>query len=276
MTTRWVLARVGTADPVLAALEVTTPPATTPWPAKGATGPAAGVVFASRAGGTVSGTHRKVRFTTAVTVGAAGAVFEDCEFPSWSLVRRNDNGPATFSRCTFVGGLSLSSARSVLLFRCRVVGKGGGDLLHITSDSGALCTDIAIRDTWIGDAVLTPDDHLDGIQVRGVHNLMVERCSIDIGRWRTTTNGGLNAAVFLETANGGNSWVTVRDSYLNGGAYTLMVGTSGHTGLQLLHNRFGPDGRYGDVVLTKVTPKRAVDNLQLATGRQAGGLPVIA
>ena len=246
------------------------------WPTKADTGPAAGTVFTSRAGGVLPvGTYRKVRFTSQVEFSLSGAVLEDCELTAGMLARRNDTGTITLSRCTIVGGGALSSVTGVLLSRCRIVGKSGGDLLHITSDSGRMCTGVTLRDCWIGDAVLSPDDHLDGVQVRGVSGLTIERCTVDVGPWRTTTNGGLNAALFFETANGGNSNITVQGCYLNGGGYILRAGTGGHAGLRIVGNRFGPDGRWGAGLLTQVTPTQCVDNFYLASGQQASGLPII-
>lgn len=241
------------------------------WVTKAETGPATGTTFTNYTGSTQvpAGIYRKVRFTSRVEVlSTAAYIFEDCSFEGgWTLFRGTNNVQAT--RCNFVGGFSLSSVQGATFTRCRVTGKGGGDLTHITGDSGRQCANIKMIECWVGDAVLSANDHLDGLQVRGCNGLLLQNCTFDVGVWRTTTNGGLNAAVFCENANGGNSNITIEGCYLNGGGYVLRIGRGGHQNTRVRNNQFGPNGNWGEILLTAVTLTELTNNTLLANGQPA-------
>jgi hypothetical protein len=112
--------------------------------------------------------------------------------------------------------LSISGADSVTISGTEVFGLTGRDGIHITSDTGPV-TGVVIRDSLIHNPKVTATSHYDGIQVRGVDGLTLERVRIELGAFVPQHN----AALFLEDANGGNRNVTVTDSVLAGGGYTL-------------------------------------------------------
>lgn len=55
----------------------------------------------------------------------------------------------------------------------------------------------------------------------------------------------LNAAVFFESANGGNSNLTVDGNYLNGAGVTLRLNPGSNQ--KIINNRFGRDYKYSVV-----------------------------
>lgn len=146
------------------------------------------------------------------------------------------------------GALSISGSDDVTVVGTEVFGRTGLDGIHITSDTGPV-TRVVIRDSLIHSPKVTATSHYDGIQVRGVDGLTLERVRIDLGAFVPQHN----AALFLEDANGGNRNVTVTDSELVGGGYTLYSFASGVriTGTVFGGGRWGnlfPRSRTGDVV----------------------------
>jgi len=115
-----------------------------------------------------------------------------------------------------VGSLSLSGTDGALVSGVEVFGHPGSDGIHITSGTGQV-RDVHLRDVWIHSPRVKGNSHYDGIQVRGVQGLTLERVRIELGPWQKQ----YNAALFLEDANGGNSGVRILDSWLGGGGYTL-------------------------------------------------------
>ncbi len=117
-----------------------------------------------------------------------------------------------------VGALSLSGTWGVRVSGVDVAGAVGQDGIHITSTSGTgQAGAITITDTWVHNPLVTPTSHYDGIQVRGVDSLTLQRVAVDLGTYQPR----YNAALFLEDVDGGNRNVTVADSRFTGGGYEV-------------------------------------------------------
>lgn len=143
-----------------------------------------------------------------------------------------------------VDGISLSGTAAAVIDR-NEIRDYGADGIHITSDSGQV-SNVTVTNNFIRSPTPEPGAHADGVQVRGVNGLTFTNNAIDMGVWKQVAGqDALNAAIFLEDANGGNSNITLNSNYLNGGGYILRIGAGPNQ--QFINNRFGPDGRYGVV-----------------------------
>ncbi|HET9411303.1 MAG TPA: right-handed parallel beta-helix repeat-containing protein [Candidatus Saccharimonadales bacterium] len=143
-----------------------------------------------------------------------------------------------------VDGISLSGTATAVIDR-NEIRDYGADGMHITSDSGQV-SNVTVTNNFIRSPIPEPGAHADGVQVRGVNGLTFTNNAIDMGVWKQVAGqDALNAAIFLEDANGGNSNITLNGNYLNGGGYILRIGVGPNQ--QYINNRFGPDGRYGVV-----------------------------
>ena len=117
-----------------------------------------------------------------------------------------------------VASLSISGSEGVVVTGVEVFGLRGVDGVHITSGR-APTRDVTLSDVWVHSPQVSGRSHYDGIQVRGVDGLTLERVRVELGEWQRQ----FAAALFLEDANGGNRDVTVVDSRFEGGGYTLYA-----------------------------------------------------
>ncbi|WP_250443506.1 hypothetical protein [Actinotalea sp. C106] len=117
-----------------------------------------------------------------------------------------------------VGALSLSGTTDFHGRGIEIFGATGRDGVHITSDSGR-ASDVVLEDVWVHSPKVTPTSHYDGIQVRGVDNLVMRRLHIDLGPREPQHN----AALYLQDAQGGNQDVLVEDSTFLGGGYVMYI-----------------------------------------------------
>ena len=152
-------------------------------------------------------------------------VFDHCEVPS--------------------GGVAISSCFNSTWTRCYV--HNGSDLLHVTGDQVGRnqCQDIAFVECLADTPAPLLGDHCDGLQIRGCLRLTLTRCALNLGPWfQVGGTNVLNAALFPENANGGNTDLIVDSCYLNGGGYDtyLSVVTGRH---EWTNNRFGSDWNFG-------------------------------
>jgi Right handed beta helix region len=148
-------------------------------------------------------------------------------------------------RCTIKGGVSISGAQIVVLDKNNIQGSTD-DLLHITSDTGRV-QNITLSGNYLHSPQPACGAHADGLQVRGVDTLMILNNRIDMGAWtQVCGQDALNAAIFLEVANGGNQDISIVDNILNGGGFTLRLNTA--TNIRVLRNRFGRDEQYGVIL----------------------------
>lgn len=138
-------------------------------------------------------------------------------------------------------GVAISSS-SYVTFR-RNDFHGPGDGLHITSDGSTMCEQILLEGNWIHAPVILGADHYDVMQVRGVRNLIARGNNFDAGPFiANSEDGGTNAAIYFENANGGNDNVLVDGNWLNGGGYMIYTSASN---ARFLNNRIGRDHKWG-------------------------------
>lgn len=167
-----------------------------------------------------------------------------------------------FRNCRINGGI-LFLGDNIRMEHCEVIGGGGvnysgvntgvieynnvhsfnSDGMHVTSDTRQV-KNLTIRHNFVHTPTPGCGAHADGIQVRGVDGLTLTNNNFDMGAWFLVCNtDALNAAVYIETANGGNYNITLDSNYLNGGGFILRL--SNGTNHRFINNRFGPNGYYG-------------------------------
>lgn len=168
-------------------------------------------------------------------------MLRNCKF-NQGVIFYGDN--IRIENCDVDGGISFSgSANSVAEYNN--IHDFAGDGFHVTSDTGQV-SNLVIQHNYVHAPTPGPLDHADGIQVRGSQGLTLYNNVFDLGPW-TQVNGVdvLNAAVFIQNANGGNSSLTIDRNYLNGGGVTLQIGPMPNS--TITNNFFGTDAQYGDV-----------------------------
>jgi Right handed beta helix region len=239
-----------------------TPPGTSVRPNAGNTGVPTGTALRAWPGGSVLADSDVVLDGHDYAALPAGSYYRltgsnvtlrNCRIASGLLIQRARN--VRVERCEIVGGVSLSGSVDVVLDRNNIHGSGD-DLLHVTSDTGRV-RNVTMSNNFVHEANPRCGAHADGIQVRGVDQLVLFNNVIDMGPWRQVCGqDALNAAVFLEDANGGNVGITLNENFLNGGGHTLRVGPSATT--RIVRNKFGRDERYGPVLVT-ATPGSIIE-----------------
>lgn len=233
-----------------------TPPSTPP-PAGGSTRPSSsntgtnGTLTATYSGGASNGssnvTYENMNFPAPDSPGyyifsGNNLTFRNCHINGGGILIQGDN--ITIEHCTIEGGVSFSGTNGVT-FQYNDVKNFSGDGIHLTSDSGQ-AANITISHNYIHSP--TPDcgDHADGIQIRGVNTLSLVNNNFDMGPWfQVCGQDALNAAIFFESANGGNSNLTVDGNYLNGAGITLRLNPGSNQ--KIINNRFGRNYQYGIV-----------------------------
>lgn len=138
-------------------------------------------------------------------------------------------------------GIGISSASDVSVVRSRIAASPD-DGIHITSDREALVRNITLRHNLVHQPQTPSENHYDGTQVRGVDGLSITCSTYRAGRYHEN----FNAAVFLEHANGGTSNVEVRDNWLFGFAFSVMVDATNAT---FTGNKIGGDIKWGPCLL---------------------------
>jgi hypothetical protein len=137
--------------------------------------------------------------------------------------------------------VSISSASNVTVTRSHIR-SSPLDGIHITSDKGSLVRNVTLRYNLVRKPQRPSDNHYDGTQVRGVDGLSIRCSTYRAGRF----HDNFNAAVFLEHANGGSSNVEVRDNWLFGFAFSVMVDSNSAT---FTGNKIGGDIKWGPCLL---------------------------
>lgn len=138
-------------------------------------------------------------------------------------------------------GVSISSASHVSVARSHIR-SSPMDGIHITSDRGRLVRDVTLRYNLVRRPQTPSDNHYDGTQVRGVDGLSIRCSTYRAGRYHEN----FNAAVFLEHANGGSSNVEVRNNWMFGFAFSVMVDSRSAT---FTGNKIGGDIKWGPCLL---------------------------
>ncbi|QIM21720.1 hypothetical protein G7075_12265 [Phycicoccus sp. HDW14] len=134
--------------------------------------------------------------------------------------------------------IGISSARHVLVEYTNI-GFSQNDAIHVTSDRGRQVQDVTLRYNYLHDPRPPADAHYDGTQVRGVNGMKVSCSVYDAGKYTSQ----LNAAIYLEDANGGNSNVTLDSNWLYGTGISLFIDPSVNT--VATKNRIGGDLHWG-------------------------------
>ena len=158
-------------------------------------------------------------------------------------------------------GIAISSASGATV-QYTNVSHSKEDGIHITSDGGSLVRDVVLEHNFVHSPVLPPEAHYDGTQVRGVDGLLVECSTYDPGRYQST----YNAAIYLEDANGGDSNVTIKDNWLVGSGFSVMVDAPG---TKIIGNRVGGDPHWGSCYLGTGTAVQSLtmrNNVDEASG----------
>jgi hypothetical protein len=138
-------------------------------------------------------------------------------------------------------GIGISSASDVSVTRSRIT-SSPDDGIHITSDDGSMVRNVRLRYNLVHQPQTPSDNHYDGTQVRGVDGLSILCSTYRAGRYHEN----FNAAIFLEHANGGTSNVEVRNNWLFGSAFSVMVDSNSAT---FTGNKIGGDIHWGPCLL---------------------------
>ncbi|MBO1751988.1 right-handed parallel beta-helix repeat-containing protein [Actinotalea sp. BY-33] len=225
-----------TSDPTSPEDQSPVPPDRADWPDDASTGVTEGVDLRERTPGTwdaSSTAYEGVLVPGDVTLTGDDVVLRDVRVEGHLLV----TGDSVVLENAEVATLSISGATNVTVRSTEVFGLEGEDGIHLTSDRGRVA-DIVIEDSWIHSPKVTESSHYDGIQVRGVDRLTFRGNAVELGPHTPE----LNAAVFLEQANGDNFDVVIEDNWLDGGGFPLYL--SG-TGVTVAGNVIGPARGYG-------------------------------
>ena len=197
------------------------------WPTANTTG-ATGSLTTTTINGNASGQTFQNLYVTAAT-GTDGPdlfmgdnnTFINCRFAG-TFIFRNADG-TSLTDCTFDNGFAFSSSSNCTVTRGKIM-NFTGDAMHVTSDSGYMCTNILIQDTFVQGSFPDPGHHADGIQIRGSNGVHLDNCYIDTG---TGFNSQINACVYFEQDNGGNSNFFVENCWFRAHGYYLAYLDSG-------------------------------------------------
>jgi hypothetical protein len=143
------------------------------------------------------------------------------------------------------------------------IGGGSDDAIFISPDNGGAVRNFALKYNYIHDPQAPDSAHYDGTQVRGADGGLILCSNYDPGPYKAA----LNAAIYLEDANGGTSNVTLQSNWINGYAFSIMMDARN---TELVDNRIGGDILYGTCYLgTRVGNAGLV-----STGNTLNGAPV--
>lgn len=159
-------------------------------------------------------------------------------------------------------GISISSASDVTIQYANI-GFGADDGIHITSDRGRKVARITLEYNYIHDPRVEPTAHYDGTQIRGADTVSIVCSNYDPGPYQPQ----FNAAIYLEDANGGDTGVTIRNNWLTGFGYSVMIDAKD---TKLVGNAVGGNPKWGLCYLAKGLNPGAVssvDNVDQASNR---------
>lgn len=202
------------------------------------------------------------RFTASlVTVSGVSPTITDCEFVG-ELIVRGDGATITHNT---IGALSLSGTDTAVVEYNDVPGFVGKDGVHVTSDTGQ-CGNVTIRRNWVHTPKMSATSHYDSLQIRGVIGALIEENTLDQTGYTGgpgLPGSGLNAALFLENAQGGNTGVIVRRNRLLAlGYFVLRVYANDTTQIvdNVISTATGPGGSPVAVITTDSTARAASGN----------------
>jgi hypothetical protein len=134
-------------------------------------------------------------------------------------------------------GIAISSASGATVQYSNIA-NSAEDGIHITSDRGSMVRDVLLSHNFIHSPKVPESAHYDGTQVRGVDGLVVKCSTYDPGKYRNP----YNAAIYLEDANGGDTNVTIKNNWLYGFGFSVMIDAPK---TRIIGNRVGGDIHWG-------------------------------
>lgn len=120
--------------------------------------------------------------------------------------------------------------------------------VHGMADGFKADADVLIEDCWIHDLSNGVDEHNDGVQSTGGKGVTIRHSNI---------SGASNAAVQTGDLGGATEDLSIEDSLLSGGGYTLNIRGTGVTrpkNTRVINNRFRRDAVYGPWAIDDPTP----------------------
>lgn len=164
-------------------------------------------------------TYNNIDFGGGVTLTGSNITLNNCRFSSMVYF---GPGPLTLDHCETTGGNinvdgSKGNVTGVTFQWCHIV-CGQHDGIDLFSQSVGKLSNVTITDTWVDgmDFPSTSTAHGDGLQVRGINGLIVQRCMFDMYHI-----GGVesqkNAAIYFEDVNGGDIDMHFTDIEIWGG-----------------------------------------------------------
>ena len=162
-------------------------------------------------------------------------------------------------------GIAVSSASGATI-RYADVADSHEDGIHITSDRGRLVRDVVLSHNYVHSPDVPDDAHYDGTQVRGVTGLVIECSTYDPGKYQPM----FNANVFVENANGGARDVSIRNNWLAGSGFSVVV--DGNE-LEVVGNRVTAP-HWGTCYLGGSTPPGALTNRGNVNARTGDAEPM--
>lgn len=185
------------------------------------------------------------KITTAGTVITDTHITGGVEIDAANVTLRNDvidsgvylvQAPgATIDHVTSGDAVTNSSSKNFTLTNSVISDNGDTDPTYLTSDRATHIDGV----TMTGNLVQLTDfdtgtsNHVDGLQVRGADNVVI---SCNAFEYAGAFHDIIDAAVYIEDANGGNHNVAIDHNWLDGpwGYYSLRIMTA--TGLSITNN----------------------------------------
>ena len=237
------LLTVGGGDEIAVAPAATTESALsitqgTGWPTAATTGSSGTLTTTSIGAFDDNMTYEDLRITDASGGNAIygdNLTFTNCELQGGMGFRGQTVG-VTLTDCTLIGGSWVSSADNITFIRCKVE-NFAGDAFHVTADSpaGNTCNNITLDSCYVSNATPNVGDHADGIQIRGSDNVRIENCWFHMG---TVFDDRINACVYFEEDNGGNTNYHVENNYFSANGYWVCYFSGGQG--PVINNFFEP------------------------------------
>lgn len=171
--------------------------------------------------------------------------------------------------CTFqkFNSSAINSAPNMELYNCYIRGNGGDGIKGCCS---------IIKNCYIADNGYAENAHADGIQISGitnyVENISIENCRFENLEIVNGNNPHLsNSGIFfsLESlANMGSDGASLKNIYINGGGYSIYLGTkSGEiTNLYTENIQIGCSKRYENVYPSKEATQFLSENVYDSNG----------
>ena len=207
----------------------TTPPTTPPpqapvRPTAATTGPT-GTLTAPTPGGRLTGEHQGVWFAGPVELVGAAAL-HDCRVDGPLSVA--DGATVTITR-TAATWLGLRGGCHVTASRLRVIGGANADAWRIAATDDGPATRpsrITVTDSYFATSASQQANHVDVLQVRGVGDLTIQRCALELVSTATRPQYPWNSVLFLESPPPITGSVLVEDCWLLGGGSWKAVALS--------------------------------------------------